>query len=160
MRKTRIRIAIKAAVLLAAAFLLYLKAGILIYHDRSMFPSVRDGDLCIAWKKGGYKSQEIVIYQSEGTLQLGRIEAGPGDTVNITNTGNLTVNDSVPYETIYYRSDPDPDSGLIYPLQLGRGEYFVVNDYREQFGDSRSQGPISSEAIKGSVFLIVRHRGF
>ena len=67
---------------------------------------------------------------------------------------------TVLYETIYYRSDPDPDSGLIYPLQLGRGEYFVVNDYREQFGDSRSQGPISSEAIKGSVFLIVRHRGF
>ncbi len=160
MRKTRIRIAVKVVIILAAAVYFHLNLGIIIVHQQEMFPAIRDGDLCISWKKADYSSQEIVLYSKGDTRHLGRIEAIGGETVNITDNGSLTVNDSIPYETIFYRTASDPDSSVTYPLTLGRDEYFVLNDYRMQFGDSRTFGPLKKEEIKGSVILILRHRGF
>ena len=160
MRGIRARVLVKGMIIVSAMIYACTQLGIVIVHQQEMYPSIRDGDLCIACKKGDYKTQQTVLYYCDEKWHLGRIEAVPGETVNMDENGNFTVNDSVPYETIYYRTFPDPDSTVSYPLTLESGEYYVLNDYRSQYGDSRSWGPVRREDIKGSVILLFRHRGF
>ena len=45
------------------------------------------------------------------------------------------------------------------PVELGEGQYIVLNDFRDDLEDSRFYGVISEESFEGKVIFIFRRRG-
>ena len=79
--------------------------GIFIFHGNYMFPAVRDGDLCIN-RLERYIIGDVVLYNTDGKEKVGRIVAVEGQTVEVTDGGELLV-DGVPppAEQIFYPTD-------------------------------------------------------
>ena len=50
-------------------------------------------------------------------------------------------------------------SGIRYPVLLAEDEYFIMNDFRSDTSDSRENGKVKREQIKGSLVFIFRRRG-
>lgn len=133
--------------------------GIKRMEGNSMFPHIKDGDLCISYKPERCVTGELVLYRQEGRMKVGRIAAMPGDTISFEN-GQVQLNGSVISETIPYETVPDETAPIKYPLTLKEGEYFILNDYRLDSEDSRSFGPIEKGALKGKLIFLLRRRGF
>ena len=87
---------------------------------------------------------------------MGRVAAHGGDTVEITEDAQLSVNGSTVIENDIYYSTPRYESEIAYPVTLAENEVFVLCDYREGAKDSRYFGPVSKSEIKGKVITIVR----
>ena len=130
-------------------------------HGVNMEPSLHDRDLVFYNRlKNSYEAGDVVVFkQQNGTLQVGRIVARSGDTVEI-DEGSLKLNgyfQTEPYskgETVQF------EGTVTFPLRMGRDEYFILFDNRAQGGDSRTMGKISADEIKGHVILTMRARDF
>jgi len=160
-RRTAIRLTLKILIYPLIAYLvLTLVIGVYQIHDNDMFPSLRDGDLVITYKLvEGYFTGDVVIYEAEGKIHVGRICAVPGDEVYIMEDGYYELNGSIPHEDIYYPTRSG--KGLTYPYTVQEGEVFILGDMRLQATDSRALGAISIEQLKGKVVLLLfRGRGF
>ncbi len=150
---------------LAVVAYLILTYGFLIAQCRGqgMFPAIKDGDLCIAFRKEAQSlvgehivQDDVIAYQTDGQRRFGRVVAVAGDIVMIDDNGNLTVNgvsqnQDVPYPT-YARE------GTEYPLRVPDGCVYVLGDYRTNAADSRDFGPIPLKSVEGKVITILRRR--
>ena len=57
-----------------------------------MFPSLKDGDLIIAFRlQSEYAKDDVVVYTAEGETRIGRIGASETDTVMLDDSGTLQV---------------------------------------------------------------------
>ena len=123
-----------------------------------MFPRISAGDLILYYRlERNYNSQDVILYEKDGTRRVGRVIAHGGDTVEITNDGELRINGSVVMENnVFYDTLPYTEGNVTYPLTLAEDEVFVLGDYREGARDSRYYGTISSDEIKGKVITILR----
>lgn len=159
-RKVLRRLAIKMIVYPVLIFAaLYFAIGIYQVHDNDMFPSLRDGDLIITYKLGGYYTGDVVVYKAEGKTHYGRITAVEGDEVLIMEDGYYALNGNIPYEQIFYPTKPGP--GLTYPYTVKPGEVFILGDMRQEATDSRALGAIPTNMLRGKVVLLLfRGRGF
>lgn len=90
------------------------------------------------------------------TLFVGRVVAGPGDTVEIGTGDHLAVNGNYQVENNIFYPTPIYEGFVEYPLTLGEGEYFVLADYRNGGADSRFFGAVRIEDILGTVITIAR----
>ncbi len=161
-RKVLRRLSIKIAVYGVLAFLsLYLVIGIYQIHSNEMFPSLRDGDLIVTYKLGGYYTGDVVAYRTQlGEIHYGRIAAVGGDVVQLMSSGHFEVNGSIPYEDIFYPTYPRSGS-VSYPLTVEEGHVFILGDMRQQAVDSRSIGAVPLKSLRGKcVLLLFRGRGF
>ena len=152
-------------VILAVFAYLILTFGFLITQCRGqgMFPAIKDGDLCIVFRKEAqtlvgehFVQDDVIVYQMDGQRRFGRVVAVAGDIVMIDGNGNLTVNgvsqtQDVPYPT-YARE------GTEYPLRVPDGCVYVLGDYRTNAKDSRDWGSIPLENVEGKVITILRRR--
>ena len=94
--------------------------------------------------------------EPEKSLFVCRVVAGPGDTVEISESERLIVNGHAMIESnIFYRT-PQYVGFVEYPLTLGEDEYFVLADYRVGGVDSRFFGPVHQDEILGPVITILR----
>ncbi len=155
---------IRIAFLVVVAYLI-LTYGFLIAQCRGqgMFPAIKDGDLCITFRKEAQAlvgehivQDDVIAYQADGQRRFGRVVATAGDIVMIDDNGTLTVNSlsqsqDVPYPT-YARE------GTEYPLLVPDGCVYVLGDYRTNATDSRDLGPIPLESVEGKVITILRRR--
>lgn len=133
-------------------FLLHRNLGL------GMFPSVKDGDLVLAYRlQQEYLKGDVVVYQADGQLHLGRVAAGGTDVVMMDDSGSLLVNGSPQNGEIMYPTFARENT--VYPLRVQEGAVFVLGDYRTQTRDSRDFGPIPLDDIQGKVITIVRRRG-
>ncbi|NLG25115.1 MAG: signal peptidase I, partial [Clostridiales bacterium] len=83
--------------LLAQVFLVTQVSGM------GMFPSMKDGDLVIAFRlRQTYAKDDVVAYRAEGTLRFGRVAARGGDVVTLGESGALVVNGAVQGGDILY----------------------------------------------------------
>ncbi|MBQ7245358.1 MAG: signal peptidase I [Firmicutes bacterium] len=156
LRRLITKIVIVAA---AAAILLTWVGSVAVCHDNNMFPAVRDGDLIITYKLGGYYNDDIVLYNMGGIRRIGRVVAIPGDVVDIDDNGGFyTLNGTMPYETIYFATRKAKDSTVSFPYTVQEGEVFIFNDMRDDTYDSRMFGGVSE--LEGKVVLLIRRRGF
>lgn len=156
-----IRFLIKLMLLIVAGGILMLFViGIFVSHSNDMYPALRDGDLCITWKLKEPVYGDIVVYQARGERHFGRVVGMPGDVIDIDDTGAYTLNGNLPNETVYYETRRDPDSMVEYPCTVEEGKLFVLNDLRENMGDSRRFGPISTSYTEGCVAILLRRRGW
>lgn len=134
--------------------------GIGLAPANDMFPAVHEGDLLIYFRPGRIVNTDIVLYEMpEGSMHIGRVEGTQGETAGRTDGGLLTINGNIqPVQErigLYgetYAGEKDISG------EIGKGEYLVLGDNRENAEDSRSLGLIPRDAIKGKVFTLVRRR--
>ena len=132
--------------------------GVFRLSGNNMYPMLKDGDLCITYRLDDYHSDDVVAYRLNGRIRFGRIIARAGDTVDGDEQG-VRINGSYPSEEVFYPTQM-LDTGLELPVTLGEGECMILNDYREDLGDSRTHGVIREEDLEGKVIFIFRRRGF
>ena len=160
LRKAAARLLIKIAVIAIALVCLWTFVGeVHIIHSNSMYPNIKDGALIFTSKLADCIKGDIVLYNVFGEYKLGRIAAGAGDVVNMEGNGVYTVNDMIPYEMDDYRTDPVDGSGVVYPYKVLPGQYFLLNDLREDGTDSRIYGGLSESLFRGKVVLLIEYRG-
>lgn len=99
----------------------------------------------------------MIALEYENDLQLRRVVAIEGDTVDITEEG-LEINNHLQVEHQIYEETLPYTEGIDYPVKIGAGEVFVLGDKREAAIDSRVYGPIKTKDTLGKVITILRRR--
>ena len=128
-----------------------------VIQGRSMMPTLKDGEHYYL-NRWGYlllspKRGDIVVIKDPGheDFAVKRIVAQPFDWINLKN-GAVYVNGGKldePYLTKGTRTDaPDLKEKWI---QLGRDQYYMLGDNRENSEDSRFYGRVMREHIIGQV---------
>ena len=152
-----LRTAVTAA---AAAALFIFVIGIYLCTANSMYPRVLDGDLLIVSRISGISEGDVIVFSRGGRHMCSRVAAVPGERISVSGSGTVTVNGMAVSEEVFY---PTGTGDADYPVELGEGEYFVLNDYRTDLGtDSRSSsvGVVTAREIEGKIIFLVRRRGF
>lgn len=103
------------------------------------------------------KRYDIIVFPykyKENTFYIKRIIGLPGETVQITEEGDILIDGAVLEES--YGKEVMKSPGIAAdPILLGADEYFVLGDNRNASADSRdpSVGIISGEDIVGRAWL-------
>ena len=103
------------------------------------------------------KRYDIIVFPykyKENTFYIKRIIGLPGETVQITEEGDILIDGEVLEES--YGKEVMKSPGIAAdPILLGADEYFVLGDNRNASADSRdpSVGIISGEDIVGRAWL-------
>lgn len=148
---------------LIAAFLIFMTTffyGITQARDVSMEPAIKEGDLVIYYRPDkDYAVGDAIVVDYNGQLQVRRVVATAGDTVDISSDGGLIVNGSTQFEDDIYTSTYPYTDGITFPVTVGDGEVFVLGDDRTSAEDSRIYGTVKISATKGAVMTVIRRRG-
>ena len=131
--------------------ILFLVAGATRVSGRSMEPTLRNGDVVLFHRLGGYQKGDVVVLRTEEKTHLiKRIVAVEGDVVDIDDKrGILLVNGVSCEESYIYTQTYRMGTKVEYPLKLEEGQVFVLGDNRTVSKDSRELGPIEKKQIDG-----------
>ncbi len=152
---------IKLAVIALAVWMLFtFVLGLVIHYGNNMHPAIRDGDLIISLRVQRPYLNAAVLYEHDGKMCLGRVVGMPGNTIDISDEGALTVNGTAPAEEVFYPTHRCDTSDISYPYTVGEDQVFILNDFRSDTNDSRMFGAVSMKDIKGPVLLMLRRRSF
>lgn len=104
------------------------------------------------------KRGDIVVVISEefgsDTPLVKRVIGTPGDVIDITAEGLVSVNGTVLQEDyISEPISPDERGSVTYPYTVSEGCVFVMGDNRNLSIDSRDLGEMSTQAIVGKAIL-------
>lgn len=145
---------------LTAAFVLTQVIALHRMTGNSMFASVKDGDLLVFSRLGEPTIGDVILYETDGTVHVGRIVAYGGQEVGFPEEGGYEINGYQPAEEIPYPTYQAKKTDQEYPLIVPDGSFFVLNDYRADTSDSRTSGIISGERVRGKLCFLFRRRGF
>ena len=152
---------IKLAVIALAVWMLFtFVLGLVIHYGNNMHPAIRDGDLIISLRVQRPFLNAAVLYERDGEMCLGRVVGMPGDTVDISDEGALTVNGAAPAEEVFYPTHRSETLDIKYPYTVGEDQVFILNDFRSDTSDSRTFGAVDMKDVKGPVLLMLRRRSF
>ncbi|MBP9987873.1 MAG: signal peptidase I [Ruminococcus sp.] len=127
-------------------------------NGMSNFPSIKDGDLLIAYRlQKKYEKDDAVVFEMDGKKTAGRIVAFETDIVTISEQGFLYVNGTRQQGEILYPTYPRTQGD--YKFTVPQGECFILCDYRTKCKDSRDFGAIKMSDLKGKIITILRRRG-
>lgn len=149
-----------AAIALAVWLLFTFVLGLVIHYGNNMHPAIRDGDLIISLRVQRPYLNAAVLYEHDGKMCLGRVVGMPGNTIDISDVGALTVNGTAPAEEVFYPTYRCETSDISYPYTVGEDQVFILNDFRDDTSDSRTFGAVSMKDVKGPVLLMLRRRSF
>jgi len=126
--------------------------------DPSMSPAVKDGDLVLYYRLDRkFRAGDLLLLGFQGQVQVRRVVAAAGDTVDITEEG-LKINGALQQEQGIYQATQRYAEGVEFPLTLKENEVFVLGDAREGAADSRVYGPVNVEDAWGKVITLLRRR--
>jgi len=126
--------------------------------EPGMNPAVKDGDLILFYRLSkDYNARDLALVYFQGEVQVRRVVAKAGDTVDITEQG-LIINGALQLETEIYEATELFLDGPDFPMTIGPDEVFVLADSRENAADSRLYGAIHKEDTLGKVITIMRRR--
>ena len=152
---------IKIGVIVLAVWLMFtFVLGFTIHYGNNMHPSVRDGDLVVSFRLQRPYINAAVMYEHEGKTRIGRVIALEGNTVAISDNGEMTVNGIIPSEEVFYPTYPAEGSNIQFPYTVEPGKVFILNDFRNDTYDSRSFGAVDVSDLKGPLLFTMRRRGF
>lgn len=160
----------QVAVLAGAGWILFTQIFMFVrVQGTEMFPALKDGDLALVFRmQRSYAAGDVVSYEADGALHIGRIIAGENDVVTFDGSGGLLVNGTVQSGDILYptyarsededQADASEDEASL-TVRIPQTCVYILGDYRTQSMDSRDFGPIPSGQVKGKVITILRRRG-
>lgn len=140
-----------AAVLVATLWM-----PVLQIYGTSMGSTLEEGEIVISVKSPAISRGDIIGFYYNNKLLVKRVIALPGDTVDIDEYGNVSVNGErldEPY--IVEKALGDCDISL--PYQVPNERYFVMGDHRSLSLDSRNSavGCVSKDQIAGKLVFSV-----
>ena len=135
------------AVLVSMLFL-----PVLQIYGSSMTPSITDGDIVVAVKGSKFETGEVVAFYYNNKILIKRVIAQAGDWVDMTEEGDVIVNNEV-LEEPYILDKDFGETNIKLPYQVPEGRIFVMGDHRAISIDSRNTtvGPVAQEQIVGKV---------
>ncbi|MCM1025817.1 MAG: signal peptidase I [Roseburia sp.] len=138
-----------AAVIIAVLFLQVFKI-----EGRSMAETLQEGDLVVVEGISGFQKGDVVACYYGNDVLVKRIIATAGDTVEIDEEGNVTVNGES-LEEPYVRDKTIGNCNIEFPCTVPEGSNFVLGDCRSVSIDSRSSaiGCIEDRNIIGRVIF-------
>jgi len=124
----------------------------------SMSPTLENNELVLAKIKKNYERGDIIAFETKDGKAIKRIIGLPGETIYITENGEVTINDSLLKENYVkteelYRGDIETPN----PYTLEKDEYYVLGDNRKDSKDSRyiKIGAIKKENIQSQVYFSI-----
>ena len=127
---------------------------VLQIYGSSMTPTVTDGDVVIAVKNSKFETGDVVAFYYNNKILVKRVIAQPGQWVDITETGDVFV-DNILLEEPYVNELALGETNIKLPYQVPEGKIFVIGDHRSISIDSRntSVGCVAEEQIVGKVLI-------
>lgn len=155
---TMFRLVKKIVIILIALFVINtFIVTLTIYYNNNMYPSVKDGDLCVIKKYDKHTHLEDIVYYQDNFY---RVIARENQVVDITDKGILTVDGQQLVNATNTLTHKLENSDIVFPYTVPQGEIFLLNDYRENTSDSREFKSVKEKDITGTLFFIFRRRGF
>lgn len=147
------------AFVLAVWVLFTFLVGITSAPNADMRPRLEPGDLVLFYRLDKKAAdRDIIVFKKNGTEYIGRVVAKAGDTIDISDAGNLIINGNLVTESDIYYPTTRYEGYTVFPLTLQKGEYFVLCDKRDSGEDSRYFGPVNEKEISGTVITVIRRR--
>jgi signal peptidase I len=150
--------ALQTLIIVIILYVLFARmVGIKSMPNTDMYPRIDSGDFLLFYRLDrSPKAQDVVVLEKNDTHYVSRVIAVGGDTVDITEDGEVKVNGYTMVETnIFYETYP-LEGFTSYPLTLEPDECFVLADQRQGAEDSRFFGPVKYRDIEGTVISILR----
>ena len=154
-----------AAVLTVTILVFHFLTQLVVVVGGSMYPTLHDGDLLIAWR-AGYEAEagDIVVLHKETEIIretiVKRVIATGGQTVEIDYEENAVYVDGVRISEPYLNQEDDDimiPKGDVISIDVPEGCVFVMGDNRNHSTDSRHTaiGCVDTDYILGKVILRV-----
>lgn len=128
--------------------------------DNTMKPAVKEGDLVIYYRlQKDYVKNDLITVEYNGYIEVRRVVAVAGDTVDINENG-LMINGYHQVEEDIYTNTLPYKEGITFPVTVPENSVFVLADDRNSPEDSRIYGPVQLNATHGRVITTIRRRSF
>lgn len=127
----------------------------------SMYPTLSDGENVVidklSYRTSGLTRFDIIVFEeddSETGYYIKRVIGLPGDKVTIDKDGTIYINGRVLKDRYGYETIKDPGMAID-TITVGKDEYFVLGDNRNNSTDSRFEevGNVTADRILGKVRL-------
>ncbi|MCI2046138.1 MAG: signal peptidase I [Faecalibacterium sp.] len=159
-QKAALALASKLAAFVGILFVTFrLVFGLGVVGDEAMYPRLRNGDLVLYYRmERTYAAGDVVAARVGGKEYFGRIVAVGGDTVDLSQEGQLVINGYPQSEEVFFETDT-VEGGTALPCTIPEGSFFLLGDHRTEAVDSRAFGPVSRAQIEGKAITLLRRRG-
>lgn len=140
-----------AAVLVATLWM-----PVLQIYGTSMSPTLSEGDIVVSITSPKVERGDIIAFYYNNKLLVKRVIALSGDTVDIDEDGNVTLNGEALDEP-YVTEKALGECNITLPYKTPDERYFVMGDHRTNSLDSRNAaiGCVSKDQIVGKLVFAV-----
>lgn len=146
---------IYALIVIAAIIVLVVTLfPVLQVTGNSMEPTLKEGNIVIIRKTDHYETGDICAFYYDNKILLKRVIGVPGDTVDMDDHGNISVNGELLKED-YITEKNSGDYDIVFPCEVPEDCYFVMGDNRSVSIDSRSSliGFVDKDKMAGKVLF-------
>ena len=129
---------------------------VLQIYGSSMTPTLTDGDIVLTLKTSEFEPGDVVAFYYNNKILVKRVIAESGDWVDVTENGDVYVNDKLLDEP-YLVEKALGDCNIEFPYQVPESRVFVMGDHRSVSVDSRNTavGCVAEEQVVGKLVFRV-----